>query len=178
MENLRDKVVLIGMPGCGKSTISEALSKKLNYDFYDMDAYIEEISGEKIPTLFSKGEELFRNWESKACQELCRKQRVVIACGGGVVERDENIHSLQKDSIIIFINRPIEEIAKDIDITKRPLLKAGIHKLSELYNKRIHLYQKAAHISIQNDGSIEQMLSQIEEKLKGVANETNDYQRP
>jgi len=178
MENLKNKVILIGMPGCGKSTTGEALSKKLNYDFYDMDAYIEEISGEKIPILFSKGEEIFRDWESKACQELCQKQRVVIASGGGVVEHDKNIHTLQKDSIIIFINRPIEEIVKDIDITTRPLLKAGIHKLSELYNKRIHLYQKAAHISIQNNGSIEQMLSQIEEQLKGVTNETNDYQRP
>jgi len=171
MKNLKDKVVLIGMPGCGKSTIGKALSKKRNYDFYDMDFYIEEISGERIPTLFSNGEDIFRDWESKACHELCQKQRVVIASGGGVVSRDENIHILQKDSIVIFIDRPIEEIIKNIDVATRPLLKDGAHKIFELYKERIYLYKKAAHITITNGGSIEEILNRVEEQLKGKIKE-------
>jgi len=176
MNNLKDKVVLIGMPGCGKSVIGEALSKKLNYDFYDMDIYIEKISGKQIPELFLKGEGSFRDWESKACRELCQKQRIVIACGGGVIKRDENIVMLQKDSIIIFIDRPIEEIVEDIDVATRPLLKAEPHKIYDLYNERIQLYEKAAHISIKNDDDIERVLNKIECYLKGAADEVNDYQ--
>jgi len=171
MEQLKDKVILIGMPGCGKSTLGQALAKRLNYNFYDMDTCIEQRSGEKVPALFLKGEETFRNWESKICHELCQKSRVVIASGGGVVERPENVQVLQKDGVTVFIDRPIGEIMKDINMTTRPLLKAGVHKLLELYFKRIHLYKKAAHIMVTNDGDIEQVLNQIKEQLKGKIKE-------
>ena len=64
MSDLKDKVLLIGMPGCGKTTIGKLLATKLNYNFCDMDKYIEDISGETVKELFEKGEENFRKWEN------------------------------------------------------------------------------------------------------------------
>ncbi len=64
MSDLKDKVLLIGMPGCGKTTIGKLLATELNYNFFDMDKYIEDISGETVKELFEKGEENFRNWEN------------------------------------------------------------------------------------------------------------------
>ena len=60
MANLTDKIVMIGMPGCGKSTLGEIFAKEINYNFCDMDNYIESISQETIPHLFEKGEDYFR----------------------------------------------------------------------------------------------------------------------
>ena len=73
------------MPGCGKSTIGELISKDLNYNFYDMDDYIVKISGKTIKELFDVSEEYFREWETKACKELSKLTNVIIASGGGVV---------------------------------------------------------------------------------------------
>lgn len=163
---IKDKIVLVGMPGCGKSTLGKLLAEKLNYNFYDMDDYIEKISESTIKDLFSKGEENFRKWETKACEELSLKKRAVISSGGGVVTKSRNIDILNKDCIILFINRPIEQIISDLETENRPLLKDNTSRIYDLYNQRINLYKKAAHIEINNSGIINETIKIIINELK------------
>ena len=160
MEALKDKIAIIGMPGCGKSTIGKLLAKELQYNFCDMDVYIEKISNKTIQELFNEGEEIFREWETKACIDLVKKERTIISCGGGVVKRDKNIKIFQKDCIILFIDRSVEDIIKDVNVSSRPLLKEGTSKLYELYDERYERYKKAAHVRIENSGLMKNVIKQ------------------
>ncbi len=152
MEKLKSNIVLIGMPGCGKTTVGKVLSKKLKYKFCDMDSYIQQISKKTIKELFEQGEENFRDWETKACEELVKLNNTIIASGGGVVKREKNIEILKKNCTILFIDRPAERILSDVDINSRPLLKDGKEKLYSLYEERYELYKNAADIIILNKG--------------------------
>lgn len=152
MKNLKSNIVLIGMPGCGKTTVGKVLAKRLGYKFCDMDSYIQEISKKTIKELFENGEENFRDWETKACEELSRCRNTIIASGGGVVKREKNIEILKKSCTILFIDRPVERIINDVDINSRPLLKDGKERLYNLYDERYELYKKAADIQILNKG--------------------------
>ena len=152
MKNLKSNIVLIGMPGCGKTTVGKVLAKRLGYKFCDMDSYIQEISKKTIKELFEHSEENFRDWETKACEELSRCNKTIIASGGGVVKREKNIEILKKSCTILFIDRPVERIINDVDINSRPLLKDGKERLYNLYDERYELYKKAADIQILNKG--------------------------
>jgi len=160
MEALKDKIAIIGMPGCGKSTLGKLLAKELQYNFCDMDVYIEKISNKTIPELFNEGEEIFREWETKACIDLAKKERTIISCGGGVVKKDRNIEVLKKDCIILFIDRSVKDIIKDVNVSSRPLLKEGTSKLYELYDERYEMYKKAAHVRIENNGLMKNVIKQ------------------
>ena len=152
MEKLKSNIVLIGMPGCGKTTVGKVLSKKLKYKFCDMDSYIQQISKKTIKELFEQGEENFRDCETKACEEFVKLNNTIIASGGGVVKREKNIEILKKNCTILFIDRPVERILSDVDINSRPLLKDGKEKLYSLYEERYELYKNAADIIILNKG--------------------------
>lgn len=171
MSSLKDKVVLIGMPGCGKSTLGRVLAKELNYNFYDMDAYVEKIANRTVQELINESEELFRDFETEACRELAQKKRVIISTGGGVIKRYKNVGILREDSVILFIDRPIESIAKDVDMDSRPLLKEGKDKLYTLYSERYDLYKNAADISIVNNGYIKDAITISKKMLKNMIKE-------
>lgn len=162
----KDKIVLIGMPGSGKTTIGKVISKELNYNFYDMDNYIENISGKSVDDLFKVSEDMFRDWESKACHDLANKKKAIISSGGGVVKRKSNIDILNKDGLIIFIDRPIENIINDIDSNSRPLLKGNVERLYELYDERYELYKEYADIIVRNDSYIRQTIDEVLNAIK------------
>lgn len=166
MDEVKDKVVLIGMPGCGKTTIGKVLANDLNYNFYDMDAYIEKIANKTIKELFAEGEEVFRSYETRACIELSKKKRVIISSGGGVVKKQENMEILSESCIIVFIDRPVDEIAKDVDVNSRPLLKDGKDKLYKLYDERYELYKKYSHITVKNEGFLKEVVDKMRICLK------------
>lgn len=163
MNKEKNNIVLIGMPGCGKSTIGEILADKLNYKYIDSDNYIEKKSGNTIDELFKIGENHFRKIESQIIKEVCSGKMAVISTGGGVVKNSTNIEILKENGIVIFINRPIEEIASDINMATRPLLKEGTDKLYQLYKERYDLYKKSCDIEVINDTSIEEVIKKIEE---------------
>ena len=154
-------ILLIGMPGCGKSTIGEELANKINYDFCDMDKYIEEISNSTVKELFNISEEYFRDYETLACKELSNKSKIIISSGGGVIKRKKNIDFCKDKGIIIFIDRHIEDILKDIDTSSRPLLSDGKSKLYNLYSERYNLYNNYCEIKIVNDTTIEETIDKI-----------------
>lgn len=154
-------IVLIGMPGSGKTTIGKELSKKLSMNFIDVDSYIEENENMSISSMFEISEEYFRRIESKYIEKISKLNFTVIATGGGVIKNENNILLLKNNSIIIYINRTIDDIMKDIDISNRPLLKSGKDKLIELFTERHHLYQKYCDIELINDSSVIDAVNKI-----------------
>ena len=159
-------IALIGMPGCGKSTIGKLLADRLNLQVVDMDSFIEDNFKTTVQALFSISEEHFRDRESEVCEILSQKDDVVISTGGGVVKRESNIASLKKNCVVVFIDRDVEDILSDIDFTSRPLL-AKDHKenLLRLHSERYELYKNYCDFSVKNDSSLEKLVEEIILKL-------------
>ena len=159
-------IVLIGMPGCGKSTIGYRMSQKINYSFFDADKYLEEKENRIISDIFSKeGEEYFRKLKTKYLEDLSKKEQIIISTGGGAVKKKENIDILKQNGIIIFLDRTIEDISKE-NHENRPLLQ-NIENLWKLYDERINLYRKYADIIIKNDDDMNLIVERIITTLKG-----------
>lgn len=159
-------IVLIGMPGCGKSTIGYRMSQKINYSFFDADKYLEEKENRIISDIFSKeGEEYFRKLETKYLEDLSKKEQIIISTGGGAVKKKENIDTLKQNGIIIFLDRTIEDISKE-NHENRPLLQ-NIENLWKLYDERINLYRKYADIIIKNDDDMNVIVERTITTLKG-----------
>ena len=158
-------IVLIGMPASGKSTIGKLLAKKMNYEYYDADRYLERKENVKISTLFSeKGEEYFRNLETKYLKELSQKNGIIISTGGGAVKREKNMRILGEKGIIVFLNRKIEDIAKE-NHEARPLLQ-NIDNIYKLYDERIELYNRYSDIIVENNGTLKEVTDRIAEKIE------------
>lgn len=153
--------VLIGMPGCGKSTIGKLLAEKLGINFCDVDEYIEKRKNQKIVNIFKNGESFFRKIEKEAVKEVSQITPTVISTGGGVIKDSENIDVLKETGIIIFINRPLELILGDIETEGRPLLKDNIKALESLYSERYELYKEYCDFEIINNSTIDNVLEQI-----------------
>lgn len=154
-------VVLIGMPGCGKSTVGNILSKKLDRKFIDTDKAIEEKDGRPIPQIFSEsGEEYFRKLESEILYEVGKKNGVIIATGGGVVKNKDNYFPLKCNGEIVYINRSVEKLSTE----GRPLSK-DLKAVEKLYSERKNLYSAFADFTIDNDGEVEDTVKNIMEKL-------------
>ena len=164
---IRRNIVLIGMPASGKSTIGKLLAQKINYEYYDADKYLEKKENVKIGTLFSeKGEEYFRNLETKYLRELSEKNGIIISTGGGVVKREENMKILREKGIIVFLNRKIEDIAKE-NHEARPLLQ-NIDNIYKLYDERIELYNRYSDIIVENDGTLKEVTDRITEEIEKI----------
>lgn len=141
-------IVFVGMPGCGKTTIGKIVSEKLSKKFYDIDHEIELREGIKIKDIFKHGENHFRDIEYSVLNEILKADDSIIATGGGVVEREENIESL-KTSYVIFLNRDIDDIILNIKDDTRPLLMGDIKaRLNEIYNRRINKYNTVSNCVI------------------------------
>ena len=153
--------VLIGMPGCGKSSIAKLLSEKLSRPVVEADALIEEKAGMSIPEIFAdRGEEGFRKLETEVLAEQGKLSGKIISTGGGCVTRQENYPLLHQNGTIVWIKRDLSLLPKD----GRPLsLK---NDLGEMYEKRKPCYRRFADIVINNDGEPEAAAQRILEALK------------
>lgn len=151
-----ENIVLIGMPGCGKSTIGKLLAEKTKRVFKDADQVIEETSGKTIPDIFSEdGEQAFRDIESSVLRDLGKESGLVIATGGGCVTRSCNYPSLHQNGTIYWLERDIASLPTD----GRPLS----HKdtLRQMYQIRQPLYAAFADRTIENHDSIENAVMRI-----------------
>ena len=166
-------IVLIGMPGCGKSTLGRSLAEMLGRDFIDADPEIEKDAGKTIPELFAVSEEFFRNQETRTTKRLSALQDKVLAMGGGVVLRQENIISLKENGLIIFLDRSPEDIIGDVDTKTRPLLAAGRKRIYDLYAQREALYRAAADVTVQNKGSMQDVLLRLVEAARVLQQRNN-----
>lgn len=152
-------IVLIGMPGSGKTTISKLLSEKLNMEVLDTDSLIVQKEQREIPDIFAKdGEKYFREIEKEIIKEVSLNHEKIISTGGGVILNKENVLNLKANGLIIYLDRDIDNIVKDFD--NRPLAK-NKNDLVKLYNERIDLYKSSADYSIDNNSDIEETVNKI-----------------
>ena len=157
------RIYLIGMPGCGKSTLGKLLSKKLNYEFIDMDNYIEKNACMFIDEIFdSYGEDYFRQLETNTLHEFLSLDNVVIATGGGVIKNKNNKELM--DGKCIFLDVDLKELEKRLESSSivRPLLKEK--SVYTLYNERKDLYDYFKDISVDNS-DIDKAIEKIMEAL-------------
>ena len=151
-----ENIILIGMPGCGKSTIGQLLAQKLNRKFVDADAAIVAHAGMTIPEIFAQqGESGFRKLETQVLSELGKQSGTILATGGGCVTRPENYPLLHQNGTIIWLKRNIDQLPTD----GRPLSQAG--KLAQMYQLRKPLYEQFADWSVENAGDPATTVSQI-----------------
>ena len=149
-------ILLIGMPGCGKSTIGAKLAEMTGKRFVDADDVVVQLAGKPIPEIFAQdGEEVFRNWETQALATLGKQSGLVIATGGGCVTRERNYPLLHQNGTMIWLKRDLDTLPTD----GRPLSQAN--KLSDLYAVRKPLYEAFADHTIDNNGSPEQTIAAI-----------------
>lgn len=167
---MKNKIVIIGMPGSGKTTIGRMLAEELNIKFIDMDEYIVKKTGKTTVQLFENGEEYFRDIESETCKELSEYDNILISTGGGVIKRKKNVEILNKEGLIIFLDRPVDNILGDVDVSFRPLLKDGKEKLLKLYDERYELYNEYAEEIVKNDSDIREVIDRIKEIIKSNKN--------
>lgn len=154
-------IVLIGMPGCGKSTIGKLLAKKLNKTFVDSDTEIEAAAGCPIPEIFqNQGEDAFRALETAALAKLGMQSARVIATGGGCVTKPENLPLLQQNGRIVWIKRDISALPTD----GRPLSQTT--SLEKMYQLREPLYRSFSDITTENNESAETTVQKIIQKLE------------
>ena len=161
-------IVLIGMPGCGKTTLSLELRKMLGYKAIDSDRYIKKTSGMTVDELFEIGEDFFRIEETKALVDIMNKyDRTVVATGGGVVERACNKEVLKKNGFVIFINRDLNEIRKVLTSKNRPLLRNNKDKvLNLLYERRIDKYRDFCDMEVRVNNGLFLTASFIKDELR------------
>ena len=154
-------IVLIGMPGCGKSTVGKLLAEKLGRSFVDADEEIIQLAGKSIPEIFAQdGEEVFRKWETTALENLGKQSGLVIATGGGCVTQQRNYPLLHQNGTILWLTRQLHKLPTE----GRPLSQPG--KLQEMFAQRQSLYRQFADAEISNDGPVEETLEAIRAVLE------------
>jgi shikimate kinase len=146
-------VSLVGMPGCGKSTVGRHLARQLGRRFVDSDAEIEREIGASIRTWFdAHGEPAFRDVEQRVIDALTQQDGIVLATGGGAVLRPANRDALNGRSQVFYLRSTPDELARRLrNDTHRPLLQGGDpqRKLRELFRERDPLYRRTAHFVVE-----------------------------
>ena len=164
VRSLNENIVLIGMPGAGKTTIGKKLSKLLNMDFVDTDALIEKRENRKITDIFSQsGEGYFRDTEAAIVKEVSGLKKTIIATGGGAILRKESVLNLKAYGRLVFLNRKPSALVPTDD---RPLADSD-DKMVKLYQERLPIYESICDISVDGelgiDGEIEEIVRYMDE---------------
>lgn len=153
---LGENIILIGMPGCGKTAVAKALGEALGCESFDCDELVESMAGESIEQIFARrGEAEFRKLETEALSELCTKKGCVIATGGGCVTREENHSILKNSGTVVWLRRKID----DLPVEGRPL--SVSRGARELFTERGPLYERLADCEVDNVMSIDDTVARI-----------------
>ena len=138
-------IVLVGMPGCGKSTIGKKMALEQGKRFVDTDALVEEKAGKSIPAIFAEGgEATFRALEAEVIATVCKEGGQVIATGGGSVLSFDNVRNMRQNGTVVFVKRDIDKLP----VEGRPLSQQ--QDLKEMYVQRLPFYEKAADVILEN----------------------------
>lgn len=153
-------IVLIGMPGSGKSSIGTFLAEKTGREFLDTDEEAEKIAGSSPAEIIKvQGEKSFRKIENEAVKSICKLSGKIIATGGGVVTNEDNFDAIRQNSTVFFINRDISVLPTD----NRPLSQKN--SLDDMFKIRLPLYRKFCDFEIDGNGSIEEVAQRILERI-------------
>ena len=151
-----ENIILIGMPGCGKTTVGASLAKILSRPLKDADAELEQAVGRKITEILpTDGEASFRSLESETLLDLGKQSGLVIATGGGCVTISNNYEKLHRNGTIVWLKRDLDLLPTD----GRPLSQTG--HLQEMYQKRAPLYARFADFSVENSGDPQETAEEI-----------------
>ncbi len=157
------RLYLIGMPGCGKSTLGKKLAEKLNYEFIDMDTYIEKQACMFIDEIFEAyGEEYFRALETNVLKDFNNMDNVIIATGGGVIKNKNNKKLMAGKCIYLHASLEDLKIRLEHSDIIRPLLQTKT--VEEIYNERKELYAYFADITVDNkniDSAIKDIINNL-----------------
>ncbi len=149
-------IVLIGMMGCGKTTVGRLLSQRFQRPLVDTDALIEERQGRSIPDIFAAdGEAHFRTLELELCRELGKKEGLIISCGGGLPLQCEAIAALKQSSLVFWLDRDPGETYDSLDVSGRPLAQAGREDFIRRYTLRAPIYSRSSDYLVRNPESPE-----------------------
>ena len=155
-------IVLVGMPGCGKSTQAILLAEALGRQAVDSDAVVEQRAGKPIPQIFAEqGEAAFRKQEAAVVQELGKRSGLIIATGGGAILTAENRDALRQNAVVVFLEKELEDLATD----GRPLSR-DMAALQAMYEKRLPLYRKVADVTVAVQHSPQETCRLIQEALE------------
>lgn len=155
-------IILVGMPGSGKSTIAALLAEQLGRSIIDADQKVIELAGKSIPDIFAEdGEVIFRQWETQALSDLGKKSQLIIATGGGCVTQQRNYPLLHQNGMIFWLQRELDLLPTD----GRPL--SLIQKLSDMYAMRKPMYEAFSDYQIDNNGTCQESIHQILSILEG-----------
>ena len=161
-----ENIVLIGMMGCGKSTVGRLLARALGLTFVDTDQYIEEAEGRSIPDIFAgDGEGYFRDLEQRAAGELALRRGLVVACGGGLPIRSASIAALKGSGQVVFLRRDPGEIFDNVSMGGRPLGQQGRAAFLERYARRMPVYLKWADHVVDVEPTPAETVQRIQEVL-------------
>lgn len=154
-------IVIIGMPGSGKTAVSTMLAERLGRKIFDTDTIVSEKAGVTIPEIFAaQGEAGFRKLETEATAEVGKLSGNIISTGGGVVTVADNYEPLHQNGVIVWIERDTNKLARD----GRPISLSS--DLNELYAARLPLYERFADIKADNNGDINDTVNAIMEMIK------------
>ncbi|MBQ7089495.1 MAG: shikimate kinase, partial [Clostridia bacterium] len=161
---LKENIVLIGMPGCGKTTVGKRLSKQLGMSFADTDHLLTKRAGKSPAEIIKNdGETAFRDLESAVISEQVGSLNgCVIATGGGAILRDENVKNLKKNGRLIFLDRPLDELA----ITNDRPLSGNRSLLEQRYHERYDRYCSVSDWVISPASVLEDVCKKIIEDFK------------
>ena len=156
-----ENIILVGMPGCGKTTIGRLLARETGKQFVDADEALEARVGRKITDIIpTDGEAAFRCLETETLAELGKQSGFVIATGGGCVTQERNYPLLHQNGTILWLTRALDKLPTE----GRPLSQTG--KLQQMLATRQPMYRRFADAVIENDGTVEETLAQIRAALE------------
>jgi shikimate dehydrogenase len=164
----RDNIALIGFMGSGKSTIGRRLAARMNYEFLDIDDWIEKKEGESIKEIFkTKSEAYFRGKEKEAIAKFTSIKRLVLACGGGAVMDGDNRRLLAEHSLVIWIYTSLKATFSRNEISKWPLLQhpQPFAHAQELLRRRLADYFRCADLVVGNERTPGQTVGKINEEI-------------
>ena len=146
-------IFLIGMQGCGKSSLGKRVARETGLSFADTDQIVAQSAGGTVNDFFEKyGEETFRRAETNALTALTRARPMLISTGGGTVLNPVNRHIMRSWGRIVLIDRPLEDILSDIKLDRRPTLRdGGLAEVERVYMERYPIYSRLADVTIRND---------------------------
>lgn len=167
---LKKTVYLCGFMGCGKSTLGRFASKTFGLPIVDTDFIISKKARMSISEIFEKkGEEHFRNLETKVIRSLSYQKPRIVSLGGGAVMREKNLFFMKRTGLVVFINTPFEVIYERVKRNnRRPIVNRSTkEELEELYKARKPVYSAAADIVLNPNGEVEESFEELIEKLEG-----------